>query len=314
MAGQALTYTAVPPGGSLRAGVDRDEDGYFDRDEIDAGSDPADPLSIPASPTATPTVSATATQTPTATPTQTPTVTETPADTPTLAATATATPTDTSAPPVNTATPTVTDTATLAPTLTETATATATPTPTLTETATATATATTALCTSGVTITEVQLKISRNLVPAGDERLKIKGEMQLAALSPPIDPVANGLEISVADQSGAPLFDLPIPGGALWQANGSGTRWTYRDRDGTVGGIIKVVLTQQSAGLFRLKVVGRDGNFHLVLSQLPLRLQVVLGGSAQLAADQCAALSFNPSSGPSPRCVMSGSRSAVRCK
>ena len=233
VAGQALTYTAVPPGGSLRAGVDRDEDGYFDRDEIDAGSDPADPLSIPASPTATPTQTATATETATATATQTPTVTETPADTPTLPATATATPTDTSAPPVDTSTPTATDTPTQTPTLTATATATQTPTPTLTETATATATATTAVCTSGVTITEVKLKISRNLVPAGDERLKIKGEMQLAALSPPIDPVANGLEISVADQSGAPLFDLPIPGGALWKVNSSGTRWTYKDRDGT---------------------------------------------------------------------------------
>jgi hypothetical protein len=36
-------------------GIDRDEDGYLDRDEIDAGSDPADPLSTPAPPTPTPT-------------------------------------------------------------------------------------------------------------------------------------------------------------------------------------------------------------------------------------------------------------------
>ena len=33
--GQDLTYTAVPPGSGERMGVDRDEDGYFDRDEID---------------------------------------------------------------------------------------------------------------------------------------------------------------------------------------------------------------------------------------------------------------------------------------
>jgi DNA-binding beta-propeller fold protein YncE len=46
-AGQELTYTCVPPGSGQRAGVDRDEDGYFDRDELDAGSDPADPASIP---------------------------------------------------------------------------------------------------------------------------------------------------------------------------------------------------------------------------------------------------------------------------
>jgi len=46
-AGQELTFTCVPPGSGVRAGVDRDEDGVFDRDELDAGSDPADPLSVP---------------------------------------------------------------------------------------------------------------------------------------------------------------------------------------------------------------------------------------------------------------------------
>jgi hypothetical protein len=37
----------VPPGSGQRAGIDRDEDGYLDRDEIDADSDPADPASTP---------------------------------------------------------------------------------------------------------------------------------------------------------------------------------------------------------------------------------------------------------------------------
>ncbi len=45
-----LTYTLVPAGSGERIGIDRDADGYFDRDELDAGSDPANPLSIPAHP------------------------------------------------------------------------------------------------------------------------------------------------------------------------------------------------------------------------------------------------------------------------
>ncbi len=45
--GQEITFTCVPFGSGTRMGLDRDEDGYFDRDEIDAGSDPADPSSIP---------------------------------------------------------------------------------------------------------------------------------------------------------------------------------------------------------------------------------------------------------------------------
>jgi hypothetical protein len=47
-AGQELTYTCVPVGSGTRAGIDRDEDGALDRDELDAGSDPSDPASLPA--------------------------------------------------------------------------------------------------------------------------------------------------------------------------------------------------------------------------------------------------------------------------
>jgi hypothetical protein len=47
--GAEITYTAVPPGSGLRMGIDRDCDGFRDRDELDAGSDPADPLSTPTS-------------------------------------------------------------------------------------------------------------------------------------------------------------------------------------------------------------------------------------------------------------------------
>ena len=45
--GNELTYTVVPKGSETRIGVDRDEDGFLDRDELDAGSDPADPTSVP---------------------------------------------------------------------------------------------------------------------------------------------------------------------------------------------------------------------------------------------------------------------------
>jgi hypothetical protein len=45
--GQELTFTCVPPGSGLRMGIDRDEDGVYDGDEIAAGSDPADPASMP---------------------------------------------------------------------------------------------------------------------------------------------------------------------------------------------------------------------------------------------------------------------------
>jgi DNA-binding beta-propeller fold protein YncE len=40
-----LTYTCVPPGSGVRIGIDRDSDGHLDGDEIDAGTNPANPAS-----------------------------------------------------------------------------------------------------------------------------------------------------------------------------------------------------------------------------------------------------------------------------
>lgn len=71
--GAALTFTCVPVGSGRRIAIDRDEDGYLDGDELDAGSNPGDPASIPA-----PTPSATHTQTAPATPTYTSEPTPTP--------------------------------------------------------------------------------------------------------------------------------------------------------------------------------------------------------------------------------------------
>jgi hypothetical protein len=39
-----LTYTVVPRNTGIRMAIDRDEDGYFDRTEIEFGSDPSNPL------------------------------------------------------------------------------------------------------------------------------------------------------------------------------------------------------------------------------------------------------------------------------
>ncbi|GJM44146.1 MAG: hypothetical protein DHS20C21_09880 [Gemmatimonadota bacterium] len=47
--GTEITFTGVLAGTQFRHGVDRDGDGYRDRDELDEGSDPGDPGSIPGS-------------------------------------------------------------------------------------------------------------------------------------------------------------------------------------------------------------------------------------------------------------------------
>ena len=46
--GAELTWYGVAPGTGTRVALDRDRDGYLDRDELDAGSDPGNPSSTPA--------------------------------------------------------------------------------------------------------------------------------------------------------------------------------------------------------------------------------------------------------------------------
>jgi len=167
----------VPVGSGDRMGIDRDEDGYFDRDELDAGSNPADPLSIPmaATPTATLPI-ATATATPTRTRTNTATATRT-------------------------ASVTLTPTATATGMATATVTATAFGTASATATATATGTGTSTPTGSTPTETVSPAAIPTTLVPA--KKIKIKNAV-------PDDESKN--RIMVLTKSSA--IAIPAPGSA----------------------------------------------------------------------------------------------------
>jgi YVTN family beta-propeller protein len=48
--GSEITYTVVPKGTEIRIGIDRDQDGWLDRDELDVCANPADPVSYPGGP------------------------------------------------------------------------------------------------------------------------------------------------------------------------------------------------------------------------------------------------------------------------
>jgi YVTN family beta-propeller protein len=319
--GQDLTYLCAPPGTGTRIGLDRDEDGFFDRDEIDAGADPADPFDVPGgTPTATPTGTAAATFTLTATPIGTATATFTPTATPTGTAAATFTPTAT---PAGTAAATFTPTATPTGTAAATFTLTATPTQTLTSTPSATP-AVTLACNSGILIDRGQLKVTKNLAPSGDENLKIKGQFVLSNLVPPIDPVSNGLTFDVIDtQSGQVVLTRVVPAGASpggtapgWVANSAGTRWIFRDKDNAAGtAITKVVVRDKSSrtpGLFSVVVRGKGGDFRLQTENL--RMVVTLGGAAQQAANQCATRPFNDHLGAPPVCELKRGGATLKCR
>jgi hypothetical protein len=312
-AGQELTYTCVPPGSGVRVGVDEDEDTYFDRDELDAGTDPRNAASFPGQPTATPTV----TNTPTRTATSTQTPTRTPTMTPTQ--TATVTPTETPTNVVAAATDTPTLTPTITPTRTETPTSGPSGTPTETSTATTTPTVS---CPSGKLVDKAKVVVKNNLDPAGDEKLRILGRWQLVSLQPPVDPVTNGFSFTVYDPNGAILLSRAIPsgtpttvGGPGWTTNKAGTKWTFVDKTGTIaGGITKVKVSQGgTGGLIKFKVIGANADFQIPPAQLPVRLLVILGGYDQAVAKLCATRTFNPALGTAPVCKLNSRGTTVVC-
>lgn len=292
--------------------------------------------------TATPTASATATttSTPTVTETRTPTDTATPAASATVTNTGTATPTA-SATRTATATGTATDTRTPTQTRTSTATrtntATRTATPTWTQAATLTATATmtptdtgtvvppgsptpTPPCASGVLIEEARLDVAHNLTPAGDETLKLSGWMQLAQLSPAIDPSVHGFTLTVFGANGATLFSRYVPAGLSPGAGAPGWRakpgkWKFKDQAGSLAaGITKVDVKERAPGLLTFKVLGKANAFQVPQANSFVQMLITPGDATTAAAGQCATRTFGNAIAPPPRCQFLASYNRYKCR
>jgi hypothetical protein len=200
------------------------------------------------------------------------------------------TPTDTAV-PTATASPTVTDSPTVVPT----------------------PTATLPLGCDGTSIDEPRLKVSRNGAPIGDESMKLRGSVLLGAS---IDPVANGFTFGVYSLNGTLLYTRTIPPGlspangvAGWKVNGTQTKWTYRDANGTVGGITRVIIQNRSSttpGLHKVKVLGKENDFQVEPPEIPVQLRLDLGPGV------CATRAFNDVIGPPPACQLSLAR--LKCQ
>jgi hypothetical protein len=278
--------------------------------------------------TATPTATNTATQTPSSTATNTPlntvTLTATPSSTPTGTPTGTRVPTSS---PTRTPTPTVTNTPTATPTQTPTETPTSTATVTATYTSTTTATATpNPICQLGSTIDNALLIIDDNLTPSGDEELLMRGRFTVNNLSPAINPVANGFTFAISSRfNGTELLQYFVPPGAQtatnaagWKVTSGGNRWVYEDPEGVkTPGLQRVTVIHKvniGRGVFDFAVLGKDGEFAILPAEAPLRMDVVLGGTAQAGAAQCGNVTFNVESGRRPRCSVARFGDTISCR
>src|SRR5438034_3635557 len=93
----------------------------------------------------------------------------------------------------------------------------------------------------GTYVKESRLTIAHLRTPAGDDRLRFTGVVDLPN-TPAIDPSESGIRLRMVavanDGIGMAVLDASLPGGARWM--GRPGRWTYRDPRGEVAGIRRV--------------------------------------------------------------------------
>src|SRR4029453_969578 len=81
----------------------------------------------------------------------------------------------------------------------------------------------------------------------GNERMLFRGIFDVDAAAV-LDPVRTGLQFQQLDPAAGAALDVTLPGfrfdvgGYGWSTNASGTVWTWRDRDGQVSGLERLVL------------------------------------------------------------------------
>ena len=171
---------------------------------------------------------------------------------------------------------------------------------------------------------KAKLLVSKNLPPSGDEGLRLGGTFQVNNLSPAITPLLNGFSFTIYGQSGTPLLTAFVPPGlrfdstmAGWRSNSQGTRWTYKDSIGSqTPGLRSISVSHKvntALGLFAFTLSGKTSNFLIDPSELPLRMDVALGGSAQAQAGQCGTITFNPEIDDPPECRLRQEGKTIKC-
>ncbi len=175
------------------------------------------------------------------------------------------------------------------------------------------------VCASGPAfIDKAQIKVRKNLLPSGDEKLTIKGAFTLALpITPALDPVTHGLNVEVRTAGGTPLVHRRIQGGVSptrgepgWKVNGTGTTWKFKDAKlRAPGGIAKAKIRDRGDGNIAFGISGKESDFHVEQADLPLRLAITLGALPEDLAGQCATHAFTGS-----ECTISTNGNAVKCK
>jgi hypothetical protein len=161
---------------------------------------------------------------------------------------------------------------------------------------------------------KARLSLSHMTTPAGDDGLKLKGQMTVPT-TPALDPAAKGIRLVLTDALGSRVLDAIIPGGSNWTANTTGTVWKYTDKPGSIGGVTRITAKDVSSkvpGLVKFAIIGANGNYAVGSAGIPLSATLVIEGPIG-ADNQCGDASF-PGPKPAPSCAFNASGSTLTCK
>jgi len=120
----------------------------------------------------------------------------------------------------------------------------------------------------------------------GNERILFRGMFDVDP-GVTLDPVTTGLQFQMLGSAMGALIDVSLPagrfdvGGFGWLANASGTVWNWRDRDGDVSGIKRLVLKRHDTSSARISLFGQKLDFPL--PTLPITVRVLLPGAGGAA-------------------------------
>jgi len=137
----------------------------------------------------------------------------------------------------------------------------------------------------------------------GFQNLQLTGESVLASpLHEGHSPVENGLQILLRTAQGRTILDAFIPPGLYNEATQQGWKPIAKGAnflsESGIAGLTMVILEWENKkvpGGVVLEVKGKDGDYQLTESELPLYAQVVFD-KASLATDQCVVTDFGLSS------------------
>jgi hypothetical protein len=153
------------------------------------------------------------------------------------------------------------------------------------------------VCTSGLELDKPRV-VLRN---SGKTKLLLKGTALIPLPWSGVNPPVNGVRFVVDHASDPDNVDLTIPGGAAWSVNSAGTRWQYKDTAGSVDGVTRITVRDDSAkvpGQIRFTVKGIGPSPFEIPADDAARLHAILG----TAPGECASRFFAGPGGSRPNC------------